>query len=65
MLTDQEKIGIIVNRLDNLELVIQSYIDNAEMLKDKYSLEEKLTICNIQKNVLLQELTDLGGTWKS
>ena len=46
MLTNQEKIDIIINKIDNLEKVIQSYIDNAEKLKDKYSLEDKLIICN-------------------
>ena len=63
MLTNQEKIEIIINRLNNLELIIQSYIDHAEILKDKYSLEDKLTECNAQKTVLLGLLEDLGGTW--
>jgi hypothetical protein len=63
MLTNQEKIEIIINRLNNLELTIQSYIDHAEILKDKYSLEDKLAECNAQKTALLGILEDLGGTW--
>ena len=62
MLTNQEKIEIIINRLNNLELIIQSYIDHAEILKDKYSLEDKLIECNTQKTVLLGLLEELGGT---
>jgi hypothetical protein len=63
MLTNQEKIDIIINRLNNLDLIIKSYIDHSEILKNKYSLEDKLTECNAQKTVLLGLLEDLGGTW--
>jgi hypothetical protein len=61
MLTNQEKIDIIINKIDNLEKVIQSYIDNAEKLKDKYSLEDKLIICNTKMATLLASLEELGG----
>lgn len=63
MINDQEKIQIIINRLDNLQGSIVSLIENAEVCKDKYILENEITICNTKKNALLQELQDLGGTW--
>jgi hypothetical protein len=63
MITNDEKIEALINRLDNLELIIKSFIDHAEDFKDKYSLEEELFICNAKKNVLLEELTKLGGVW--
>jgi len=63
MLSNQEKIDIVINRLNNLALVIQSYIDHSEALKDKYSLEDKLAECNVQKSALLKLLDELGGTW--
>ena len=49
-----------MNRLNNLEAIIKSYTDNAEMLKDKYSLQDKLEACNIEKAVLLGILEDLN-----
>lgn len=63
MITNDEKIDVLINRLDNLEFIIKSFIDHAEDFKDKYSLEEELLICNAKKNVLLEELTKLGGAW--
>ena len=63
MITNDEKIEALINRLDNLEFIIKSFIDHAEDFKDKYSLEEELFIFNAKKNVLLEELTKLGGAW--
>ena len=60
MINDQEKIEFLLNRLKNLEQIIKSFIDNAEILKDKYSLEEELKICDIKKAVILGKLQDLG-----
>jgi len=62
-MTNQEKIDILINRLNNLELMKQSFIDHAEEFKDKYSLEDELSTCNVKKDVLLEALRDLGGTW--
>lgn len=62
-MTNQEKIDIITNRLNNLELMKQSFIYHAEEFKDKYSLEDELSICNAKKEALIQELEFLGGTW--
>lgn len=62
-MTNQEKIDILINRLNNLELMKQSFIDHAEEFKDKYSLEDELSICNVKKDVLLEALRDLGGAW--
>jgi hypothetical protein len=64
MITNDEKIESLINRLDNLELIIKSFIDHAEYFKDKYSLEDELSTCNAKKNALLEELTKLGGSWK-
>jgi len=59
MITNEEKIDTIKNRLDNLEFIMNSFIDHAEDFKDKYSLEEELLACNSRKNALLQELSTL------
>jgi hypothetical protein len=63
MLTNEEKIEVLVNRLNNIEFAIGSFIDHAEEFKNKYSLEDELSICRYKKNVLLDELTKLGGVW--
>lgn len=55
MLSNQDKIEIIINRLNNIEAQIKSFIDNAETCKDKYSLEDEILICNNKKIALLQE----------
>jgi len=62
-MTDEEKIEILISRLNNIEMIIKSYIDNAELLKDKYSLEDELTMCENKKVVLIKTLKDLGGEW--
>jgi hypothetical protein len=63
MITNEEKIDIISNRLDNLEFIMNSFIDHAEEFKDKYSLEDELDNCNSKKMSLLEEkqaLTNQG-----
>ena len=63
MITNQDKIDIIENRLDTLEFIINSFIDHAEKFKDKYSLDQELANCNIKKTALLEEkeaLTNQG-----
>jgi hypothetical protein len=59
MITNEEKIDVVNNRLENLEFIMNSFIDHAEEFKDKYSLEEELLKCNSRKNALLQELSAL------
>jgi len=63
MITNQDKMNIIDNRLDTLEFIINSFIDHAEEFKDKYSLEDELADCNRKKMTLLEEkqaLTNQG-----
>jgi hypothetical protein len=63
MITNEEKINIIENRLLNLEGAINSFISYAEEFKNKYSLEEELLKCNRRKMALLEEkqaLTNQG-----
>ena len=63
MITNQEKIDIINNRLENLNIIINSFIVHAEEFEDKYSLEDELLKCNRKKTVLLEEkqaLTNQG-----
>ena len=55
MITNQDKINIIDNRLDTLEFIMNSYIDHAEEFKDKYSLDQELANCNRKKTALLEE----------
>lgn len=50
-----------MNHLNNLEVIRQSFIDNAKILQDKYSLQEELIKCDIRKVVLLNILKDLEG----
>lgn len=65
MISNDEKIEIIIERLNTLDFIEKSFIFHAEEFNNKYFLEEELAICNRKKTVLLQELTNLGGTWKS
>ena len=60
MITNQEKIEILLNKINNIDSMIQSFINNAEACKDKYVLKDELQICNIKKEVLLAELASLG-----
>lgn len=64
MISNQEKIDIIIGRLNNTHGDIKSFIDHAERFQDKYSLQEELDICNAKKEVLLTELSALGGSWE-
>jgi len=63
MITDQEKIELLINRLNNIQAKINSYIEHAEVFENKYSLDEVLPECNAIKLTLLQELESLGGIW--
>ena len=65
MITQEEKIEIIINRLNNLESMMESFINNAESCKDKYSLEDELAICNLKKEAMLKILNELGGSLPS
>ena len=56
MLTNEEKISLIINRIDNIDAQIKSFIDNAEICAGKYSVEEEVLACNAKKESLLQEL---------
>ena len=64
MITNEEKIEVLIEKLNTLDFIIESYISHAEEFKNKYSLEEVLTDCNAQKDALLQELSELGGVWQ-
>jgi hypothetical protein len=55
MITNQDKINIIDNRLGTLEFIMNSFIDHAEEFKDKYSLDQELANCNRKKTALLEE----------
>jgi hypothetical protein len=63
MNSNEEKIDIVINKLNNIEETINSYIQYADILSDKYSLNEVLPDCNSIKLALLKELESLGGTW--
>jgi hypothetical protein len=63
MITNQDKIDIIDNRLDNLEFIMNSFTSHAEKFKDKYSLEDEIANCNRKKTALLEQkqaLTNQG-----
>jgi hypothetical protein len=63
MISNDEKIDILINKLETLQFIIKSYIDHAEEFKNKYSLEDVLSDCNSIKIDLLKELESLGGSW--
>jgi len=63
MLTNEEKINLIINKLNNIEVIINTHIERAEILSDKYSLDEVLLNCNAIKLALVKELESLGGIW--
>jgi hypothetical protein len=63
MITNEEKMEMVLNKLNNLEALIKSLIDNADICKDKYILENELLECNRKKTALLNEkeaLTNQG-----
>ena len=63
MITNEEKMEMVLNKLNNLEALIKSLIDNADICKDKYILEDELLECNRKKTALLNEkeaLTNQG-----
>ena len=54
---------MILNKLNNLEALIKSLTDNAEICKGKYVLEDEILECNRKKTALLNEkeaLTNQG-----
>jgi len=64
MLTNEEKIEIVINRLNNLKAIRESFIQNEEASRGKYVLQDELLSCDIKKQALINELKSLGGTWQ-
>lgn len=62
MLTNSEKINLIINRINNLSDMMKSFIEYSDICKDKYSLEEQLNICTLRKDVLEKELEILASS---
>ena len=60
MINDEEKISILMDRLNTIEFMMQSFIDHAESFKGKYSLEDELAICESKKAALIETLEGLG-----
>jgi len=56
MLTNEEKISFIINRINNIDAQIKSFMDNAELCAGKYSVEEEVLACNAKKEALAQEI---------
>jgi hypothetical protein len=63
MLSNEEKIQILIDKINNINGDIKLYIERSESLKDKYSLDEVLPPCYFKKSFLLQELEKIGGSW--
>jgi hypothetical protein len=55
MINNEEKIAIILNKINNLDALVKSLIDNAEICKDKYILADELIECDRRKTALLEE----------
>ena len=56
MISHEEKRIYIVNRINNIDAQIKSFIDNAEICAGKYSVEEEVLACNAKREALVQEL---------
>lgn len=56
MISHEEKRIFIINRISNIDAQIKSFIDNAEICAEKYSVEEEVLACNAKKEALIQEL---------
>ena len=57
MISHEEKVNFIINRINNIDAQIKSFIDNAEICAAKYSVEEEILACNAKKEALIQELS--------
>ena len=53
-MNDQDKIELIIARLNNIQGDINSYVEHADAFQDKYSLEDVLPECNAIKKALLK-----------
>jgi hypothetical protein len=56
MISHEEKRIFIINRINNIDAQIKSFIDNAEICAGKYSVDEEILACNAKKEALIQEL---------
>lgn len=56
MINDEEKVAMVINKINNIDAQIKSFIDNAEICAGKYSVEEEVLACNAKKEALIQEL---------
>jgi hypothetical protein len=56
MISHEEKRIFIINRINNIDAQIKSFIDNAEICAGKYTIEEEVLACNAKKEALIQEL---------
>ena len=61
MITNKEKADILLNKINNIDSMIESFIKNVESCEGKYVLEDEIAICNIKKEALLAELASLGN----
>ncbi len=59
MITNEEKINLVINRINNIDGQIKSFIDNAGLCAGKYSVEEEVSACNAKKTALIQEMESL------
>ncbi len=59
MLNNEERISLIINRINNIDAQIKSFIDNAELCAGKYSVEVEVLACNAKKTTLIQERESL------
>lgn len=59
MLTNQEKISLIINRINNINAQIKSFVDNAELCAGKYLVEEEVLACNDKKKALIKKMESL------
>ncbi len=60
---DNIRVDYLINELNNIQGAIDSYIDHADAFSNKYSLDDVLPELNSQKEILLTEIENLGGTW--
>ena len=59
MLTNEEKTSLIINRINNIDAHIKSFVDNAELCAGKYLVEEEVLACNDKKKALIKKMESL------
>lgn len=59
MITNEEKIKILIDKINTVDFMVESFISHADEFGDKYVLEDELAKCIFKKDFLSQKLESL------